>query len=121
MPEGVSAAALPSKWDWHQQGVVTQVQNQGACGSCFTFASLADFESKLQIDGAGTYNVSENNAKECNWEEVNNFELPPGSRWGSCDGGNYFMLANLFSQKGTVLELCDPYVDRDVACKDSCP
>ena len=121
MPEGVSAATLPSKWDWRQQGVVTQVQNQGGCGSCYTFAALADFESKLQIDGAGTYNFSENNAKECNWEEVNNFELPPGSRWGSCDGGNYFMLANLFSQKGTALELCDPYVDRDVACKDSCP
>jgi C1A family cysteine protease len=121
MPEGVSAAALPSKWDWRQQGVVTQVQNQGSCGSCFTFAALANFESKLQIDGAGTYNFSENNAKECNWEELNNFEYPPGSRWGSCDGGDYFMLANLFSQKGTVLESCDPYVDRDVGCKDSCP
>jgi C1A family cysteine protease len=121
MPQEASAAALPSKWDWRQQGVVTQVQNQGSCGSCFTFAALANFESKLQIDGAGTYNFSENNAKECNWEELNNFEDPPGSRWGSCDGGNYFMLANLFSQKGTVLESCDPYVDRDVGCKDSCP
>jgi len=121
MPEGVSAAALPSKWDWRQQGVVTQVQNQGSCGSCFTFAALANFESKLQIDGAGTYNFSENNAKECNWEELNNFEYPPGEPWGSCDGGDYFMLANLFSQKGTVLESCDPYVDRDVGCKDSCP
>jgi C1A family cysteine protease len=120
MPEAVSAAALPSKWDWRQQGVITQVQNQGNCGSCFTFASLANFESKLQIDGAGTYDFSENNAKECNWEEVNNFESPPGSPWGSCDGGNYFMLANLFSQKGTVLEWCDPYIDRDVDCKDSC-
>jgi C1A family cysteine protease len=121
MPEAFSAAALPSKWDWRQQGVVTQVQNQGNCGSCFTFASLANFESRLQIDGAGTYDFSENNAKECSWEEVNNFESPPGNPWGSCDGGDYFMLANLFSQKGTVLEWCDPYVDRDVGCKDSCP
>ena len=121
MPEGVSAAALLSKWDWRQQGVVTRVQDQGSCGSCYTFAFLANFESKLQIDDAGTYDFSENNAKECNWEELNNFEHPPGSPWGSCDGGNSFMLANLFSQKGTVLEGCDPYVDRDVNCKATCP
>ena len=121
MPEGVSAAALLGSWDWRQQGVITRLQNQGACGSCYTFAFLANFESKLQIDGAGNYDFSENNAKECNWEERNNFEYPAGTPWGSCDGGNPFMLANLFSQKGTVLEGCDPYVDRDVNCKTICP
>ena len=30
------------------------------------------------------------------------------------------MVANLFSQKGTVLESCDPYVDSDVNCKTTC-
>ena len=121
MPKGVSAAVLLSRWDWREQGVVTQVQDQGRCGSCYAFGSLANFESKLQIDGAGIYDFSENNAKECNWRELNNYQYPPGNPWGSCDGGNYFMLANLFSQRGTVLEPCDPYVDRDVSCKTTCP
>jgi len=31
------------------------------------------------------------------------------------------MLASLFSQKGIVLESCDPYVPSDVDCKTTCP
>jgi C1A family cysteine protease len=109
MPEGVSAAALLSRWDWRDQGVVTQVQSQGTCGSCYAFAFLANFESKLQIDGAGNYDFSENNAKECPWSDP------------SCGGSHSWEMASWFSQKGTVLESCDPYVDCDVPCKSTCP
>ena len=110
MPEGISAAALlPGEWDWRDQGKVTSVKNQGNCGSCYAFAAIANFESKILVDNAVTYDLSENNAKECSWNDP------------SCAGGNYFMLANLFSQKGTVLESCDPYVDSDVNCNDTCP
>jgi C1A family cysteine protease len=109
MPQGVSVADVPSAWDWRQQGVVTQVQNQGDCGACYAFASLANIESKLQIDGAGVYDFSENNAKECPWHDP------------SCGGSNYWEMAGWFSQKGTVQESCDPYVDSDVDCKGACP
>ena len=121
MPEGVRAAALPSRWDWRERGVVTSVKNQGNCGSCYAFAGIGNFESKMLIDGAASYDFSENNAKECNWQELNDYRYPPGTPWGSCDGGNYFMLASLFSQKGTVLESCDLYMDSDVGCNDGCP
>lgn len=109
MPKGVSTAALLSRWDWRQQGVVTQVQNQGDCNAGYAFASLANIESKLQVDGAGIYDFSENNAKECPWHDPN------------CGGSNYWEMAGWFSQKGTVLESCDPYVDGDVNCNDACP
>jgi C1A family cysteine protease len=109
MPEGVSAAALPSKWDWRDQGVVTSVKDQGACGSSYAFAAIANIESKMLIDGAGTYGFSENNAKECNWYDT------------SCGGGNYQQLASWFAKKGTVLESCDPYVASDVGCNTTCP
>jgi len=108
MPEGVKAAALPSKWDWRDQGVVTSVKDQGACGSCYAFAAIGNIESKLLIDGAGSYDFSENNAKECNWYDT------------SCGGGNYYKMANWLSKKGTVLESCDPYVPSNVACKTTC-
>jgi len=122
MPEAISAVALlPSRWDWRDIGAVTSVKNQGACGSCYAFAAIGNFESNLLIDGAGSYDFSENHAKECNWQERNDHEYPRGTSWGSCDGGNYFMLASLFSQKGTVLESCDPYEDSDVDCNDTCP
>jgi len=110
MPEGIRAQALPSQLDWRNKdgnNYVTSVKNQSTCGSCYAFASLANIESKLLIDGAGTYNFSENNAKECNWYDT------------SCSGGNYTILANLFSRKGTVLESDDPYQPTNVACKSS--
>jgi C1A family cysteine protease len=120
MPDGVTAQALPSRWDWREAGKVTSVKNQGDCGSCYAFASIASIESKLLIDGAGSFDFSENQAKECIWEELNNYE-EDGEPWGSCDGGTSLAVGNLLSQKGTVLESCDPYVAADVACVTSCP
>jgi len=129
MPDGSLAGGSPvgqppASFDWRTQGKVTSVKNQGGCGSCYAFAALGNFESKILVDNATTLpspDYSENNAKECNWRELNNFQNPPGTFWGSCAGGNYRMLASLFSQKGIVLESDDPYVAVDVACNSSCP
>jgi uncharacterized repeat protein (TIGR01451 family) len=117
-PVRIKTADPPSSFDWRNNGgnYVTSVKNQSTCGSCYTFAALGDLESKLLIAGAGTFDFSENNAKECNWYEVNNVD---GGT--SCDGGNYYLLASMFSKKGTVLESCDPYEASDVICKPGCP
>jgi len=119
-PEG----APPATWDWRTSSKVTSVKNQGACGACYAFASIANVESEVLIDtGANATpgpDYSENNAKECNWRELNSYVNPPGTPWGSCDGGNYYMLASLFSQKGIVDEANDPYVAGDVNCTANC-
>jgi C1A family cysteine protease len=109
MPMRFQALQIPERWDWREQGIITQVQDQGSCGSCYAFASLANIESKLLIDNAGMFDFSENHAKECNWYET------------SCSGGSYWQMASLFSKTGMVLESCDPYVDSDVSCNSSCP
>lgn len=114
LPPGASILSLPSRWDWREQGKVSPVKDQQACEACYAFAAVADLESRLLIDGAGPYDFSENNAKECNWEAINGLG-------GSCTGGNPIMIMNLFSQRGSVLESCDPYQDFEADCNLSCP
>ncbi len=121
LPPDVGAADLPARFDWRRdRGIVTRVQDQGECGACYTFGPIASFESKLLIDGAGSFDFSENQAKECIWEEANDWRTSGGRPVGSCDGGNHFQVANLFTQLGTVLEVCDPYVASDVQCRSDC-
>ena len=120
LPAWAESTQLPIRFNWCQQGITTRVQDQGECGACYAYAFLGSLESKLQIDGAGRFDYSENHAKECNWEEVTGY-APQGRPVGSCDGGNYFMMINLYSQLGSVLETCDPFVPSDVPCHTGCP
>ena len=106
-------ALLPSHWNWQDYGGVSAVKNQGSCGACYAFATVADLESRLLIDGAGNYDISENNAKECTWYALNTYS-------GGCTGGSDWWVADLFTQKGTVSESCDPYTYSS-GCKTSCP
>ncbi|UCD18027.1 MAG: T9SS type A sorting domain-containing protein [Candidatus Zixiibacteriota bacterium] len=108
LPARLKPAVPPTIWDWREQGKITSIKNQGGCGSCYSFASLANIEAKILIDNLGTFDFSENNAKECNWYDR------------SCNGGSYYDLASLFSQKGIVLEACDPYVANNVSCNTTC-
>lgn len=110
----VTAQSLPVRFDWRTQGKVTSVKDQASCGSCYAFGAIGNIESRLLLDNAGTYDLSENNAKECNWDEVNDY-----GGGVSCDGGNYEMVVNLFTQKGVVSEAADPYVAGDVGCNSS--
>ena len=81
-PDSFVLQAPPSSWDWRTQGKVTPVKDQGNCGACYAFASIGNIESKMLIDNAGTYDFSENNAKECNWYET--ADINGGT---SCSGG----------------------------------
>ena len=112
MPPG-SMPVPPVRFDWRELGKVTSVKNQSSCGSCYSFASIGNFESRLLIDGEPASNLSENNVKECEWWEANGYA-------GSCNGGNYERVAHFLSTNGTVLETCDPYVASDVSCKSTC-
>jgi C1A family cysteine protease len=103
-----TALPLTASFDWRTSGKVTPVKNQGPCGSCYSFASIGNLESKVLIDGGSTFDFSENNVKECEYF---------GS---SCGGGNYWRVANFLAAEGTVSETCDPYIPGNVACNSGC-
>jgi len=108
LPARFALVVPPDQWDWRAEGRVSPVRDQGACGACYAFASLANIESKMLIDGEGLFDFSENNVKECNWYQT------------GCGGGNYDMMADFLAKSGVVLEACDPYVAGDVPCSTGC-
>lgn len=99
---------LPASYDARTDGYVSPVKNQGSCGACYAFGTAADLESRLLVAGRGTYDLSENNLKECNYQN------------SSCAGGNQFMTISQVSRNGVALESCDPYVTSDTACNTGC-
>jgi len=49
MTELINAAAPPTSVDWQKEGAVSAVQDQGACGACYTFAASGAIEGAVKI------------------------------------------------------------------------
>ena len=94
---GDIVGALPATYDLRTEGRVSPVKDQGACGSCWAFASYGSLESTLLP--AQLWDFSENNLKN-----THGFDLGP------CSGGNDDMTtAYLARWSGPISETDDPY------------
>lgn len=62
--------SVPSSLNWTAEGKVTSVKDQGSCGSCWAFASLANAESVVVFNGWENLEVdlSEQYLVECTHE-----------------------------------------------------
>lgn len=93
------STSFPSSYDLRKTGDTTSVKNQGQCGSCWTFATMASIESNLKKNGSGSYDLSEQNLKNLH-----------GFAYSHCSGGDPYMSQSYFSRgMGPVLESEDPY------------
>ncbi|ANF29761.1 cath [Catopsilia pomona nucleopolyhedrovirus] len=55
----------PLNFDWRTQNKVTNVKNQGACGACWAFATLASLESQYAIKNNKLINLSVQQLIDC--------------------------------------------------------
>jgi len=122
----------PESWDWRNatyNGItgnwVTSVKNQGKCGSCAAFASVACFESLYKMS-EGDPNIeadfSEQFLVSCGKEWVGEKSLP--LRMRGCSGSTILAVLDFIKKYGVINETCFPYTSGidgvEAPCSDKC-
>lgn len=103
------SAGQPSSFDWRDEGGVTPVKDQGNCGSCWAFGTVAPLESAIKIREDITVDLSEQWLVSCNRDG-----------WG-CNGGWWAHDYHQYKTGkcggyGAVLEDDFPYSASDESC-----
>jgi len=99
-----AAEALPPAYDARDYGWVTSAKDQGSCGSCWAFASVGAFESKLlKLYGGSHPDLSEQQQISCN------------SGMAGCCGGDS-SAPTYWETVGPIYEGCAQYGERGTYC-----
>uniref|UniRef100_A0A5S6R395 Dipeptidyl peptidase 1 n=1 Tax=Trichuris muris TaxID=70415 RepID=A0A5S6R395_TRIMR len=108
------ASELPKNFDWRNvSGInyVSPVRDQGACGSCYAFASAAMLESR--------YRILTDNMYQPVFSPQDIVDCSPYSQ--GCEGGFAYLTAGKYAEDyGWVSEDCSPYLGKrqdELVCK----
>ena len=104
-------AQLPQVYDLRVQNLISPVKDQGNCGSCWAFATIAAIESNWLKKGFSLQVLSEDNLLDCH-----GFDESP------CFGGSFYMSHALLSRYGGPLrDSDDPYTPFVSNCTNNLP
>ena len=102
--EGVND--LPKSVDWRKKGAVTDVKNQGQCGSCWAFSTVAAVEGINQIVSGNLTSLSEQELIDCSTDGNN-----------GCNGGMMdYAFSYIASSGGLHTEEAYPYLMEEGTC-----
>ena len=91
-------------YDWRDYGIVTDIKNQGNCGSCWTFSATGAMESAWNINKFTKISLSEQQLIDC----VKNDN--------GCNGGEMTDAFEYAIQNPMCTEKEDPYEAEDEKC-----
>ncbi|OIW01313.1 hypothetical protein TanjilG_10474 [Lupinus angustifolius] len=80
---------VPPRLDWRKKGAVTKVKNQGGCGSCWAFATVAGIEGINAIATGNLISLSEQQLVSCDKKSdgCEGGEIKDGLDWVLNHGG----------------------------------
>ncbi|KAE9592140.1 hypothetical protein Lal_00012941 [Lupinus albus] len=97
---------VPSRLDWRKKGAVTAVKDQGRCGSCWAFATVAGIEGINAIATGNLISLSEQQIVSC---DKNN---------RGCKGGQVNKALSWVLKHGGIASEEDyPYIAKNGTCR----
>ncbi|KAI4317054.1 hypothetical protein L6164_024965 [Bauhinia variegata] len=98
---------LPKSVDWRKKGAVSPVKNQGSCGSCWAFSTVAAVEGINQIVTGNLTSLSEQELIDCDTSYNN-----------GCNGGLMdYAFAYIVAKGGIHKEEDYPYMMEEGTCE----